>query len=185
VGDLLDALREDQLLTVAGPATLGDTCVRNLRADRASLLAATIESLDVGAGGMRVAGPATLGSTLDVAGDARLGGKLDVEDDASFQGGVILNGVVINNGDTINNGPIIFNGDVIFAGEGQEPVPLALVPVRIVTNVSWSDNELRQTSRIVYVVRVTTAESTEVVVAGTSCPSTPLDASTSNWGDMP
>lgn len=185
VVELLDALREDQLLTVDGPATLGDTCVRNLRADRASMLAATIDSLDVGLDGLRVAGPATFGDTLDVAGAARLGGTLSVANAASFEGGVVHNGSVTNNGDTIQNGPVTFNGDVTFTGDGLEPVPLALVPVRVVTDISWSNDELRQTSQIVYVARVTSAQSIDVVVSGTACPATPLDASSSNFGDMP
>jgi hypothetical protein len=162
-GGLLDVLREQQALTVEGPATLGDTCVRNLRGLRSSFDSVATDFLDVGPGGLRVAGPTQLGKGLSVQGETTLQGGFLVEGSTTLEGDVITAGSVSHTGPTFYSGPTIFQGPVVLPGPDGEPVELELVPIPVVTNVYWDGSKLQKSLRIVYVSRAEDGGDEEII----------------------
>jgi hypothetical protein len=162
-GELLDVLREPQLLSVAGPVSLGDTCVRNLRGGKGLFDSLETESLDVGLGGLRVSGPTELSGGLTTEGEVFLGGDVTVEGGVSVGGDVYTQGSVYNAGTVYHSGPTILQGPVVLPGPDGEPVELELVPVTVVTDVFWDGNKLQKTFRIVYVPRAEDGGDEEII----------------------
>jgi hypothetical protein len=162
-GELLDVLREPQLLSVAGPVSLGDTCVRNLRGARGLFDSLDVKSLDVGAGGLRVSGPAELSGGLATGGEVILGGDVNVEGDLDVGGDVYTQGNVYNEGTVYHSGPTIFQGPVVLPGPDGQPVDMELVPITVVTNVFWDGSALLKSLRIVYVPRAEDGGDEEII----------------------
>jgi hypothetical protein len=162
-GELLDVLREPQLLSVSGPVSLGDTCVRNLRGGKGLFDSLETESLDVGLGGLRVSGPTELSGGLTTEGEVILGGDVTVEGDLGVGGDVYTQGNVYNEGTVYHSGPTIFQGPVVLPGPDGQPVDMELVPIPVVTNVYWDGSKLQKSLRIVYVPRAEDGGDEEII----------------------
>jgi hypothetical protein len=143
-GQLLDTLREPQLLSVEGPATLGDTCVRNLRGGGAILDSLRTDSLIVGPGG------------ITVEGNVSIVGGLTASGPALHSGGVVVEGDFSAPGDTSTQVP-------------NQAADAELVTIEVVTDVTWDGTSLIKTFQTVYVARVAAGD-TATVVGSTTCP---------------
>ncbi len=89
---------------------------------------------------------------------------------------------------TITGDNIFFGGDIFFPDPGDPGgylPPLAGVQVSLVTDVEWDGTNLIKKYRTITLLGSLAAEQDDTVVSGTSCPSTPLNASAGNLVDMP
>jgi hypothetical protein len=132
------------------------------------------------------------------------GDKVTIEgDDVTIAGdGVIINGddftannTIINIGGpsttdvTIEGDTIVFAGDVFLPDpndpDGPPLGPLAAVVRQLLTDIEWDGTQLIKKFRTFTILGAETEEDDDVVVSGTSCPATPINAAASNWSDMP
>jgi hypothetical protein len=120
-------------------------------------------------------------------------GGIKVEGNISIAGGLTASGPVLHSGDVLVEGDVTFAGDTYTEGTTTTSTPAPgggdgddadLVAIEVVTDVTWDGSSLIKTIQTVYVARVANGN-TGVVVSGTSCPTAPLNASASNWSDMP
>ena len=89
---------------------------------------------------------------------------------------------------TITGVSIFFDGDVFFPDPddpGSFLPPMSGLRVSLVTDVVWDGSALKKKYRTFTLLGAQSAEETETVVSGTSCPSTPISGSASNYVDMP
>lgn len=110
---------------------------------------------------------------------------------------VVHSRTVHNHGDTHHHGDTfvknIFIEEVIrwvgpmWAGDGTGGYegPLYGIDVDLVTDVTWDGTDLKKVYRNVKLVGSLGSTQEEVIVSGTSCPETPLNATASNFGDIP
>lgn len=165
VGDLLDTLREPQMLTVHGPVSLGDTCVRNLRADVASMLEVDAYAARVGRGGLRNTGRTKLDGPLETSGGVTHAGDVYVDGSMTVNGPVTSSSDQIHTNTTIHSGPTIFEGPVVVTTASGDELELEVVDITVVTDVYWDSSAgvLRKATERVFILRSTGGDDAQII----------------------
>ena len=106
-----------------------------------------------------------------------------------------VNNKTVNLGDVTNTTTvnvagdnIFFDGDIFFPDPGNPGgflPPMDGLQVSLVTDVEWDGTNLIKKYRTISLLGHLAAEQDDTVVSGTSCPSTPISGSASNYVDMP
>jgi hypothetical protein len=121
--------------------------------------------------------------------ETRFDGPTYIGGNTYVGGPITTSGPNIFYGDTTHNGDTFFGGDVYVTNpddpSGPPLGPLRGLVINLVTDVEWDGTSLSKTYRQITIIAAAGADQEEEIVSGTSCPSTPLNASAGNLVDMP